>query len=103
VTSTLVPAWRVQGVQETELPADSARWWGTGKLVEFVAHLSDISVLHQLVSSVRREHCHWCGMELIGDRCCFCAAPLAPRSSRENQNRATGVPTEGTPSASPGP
>lgn len=79
VSGTLAPAWRVQGIQEVPLPAESATWWGTGKLVEFAAHLSDISVLHQLVSSVRRERCHWCGMELIGDRCCFCAAPLAPR------------------------
>ncbi|GHH77399.1 hypothetical protein GCM10018793_25380 [Streptomyces sulfonofaciens] len=99
VTGTLAPAWGVHGVQEAALPADSARWWGTAKLIEFVAHLSDISVIHQLVSSVRREHCHWCGLELIGDRCCFCAAPL----SRENQKRAAGVPTEGTPSAPPRP
>ena len=48
-----------------------------GKLVEFAAGMPDISVLYQLVSSVRREECHWCGLELIGDRCGFCAAPLA--------------------------
>ncbi|GHJ35345.1 hypothetical protein Sm713_09540 [Streptomyces sp. TS71-3] len=97
VTGTLAPAWGVRGVHETALPEDSGRWWGTQKLIEFAAHLSDISVIHQLVSSVRRERCHWCGMELIGDRCCFCAAPLA----RENQNRAAGVPTGRTPNASP--
>ncbi len=101
VTGTLAPSWQVQSIQEADLPVDSARWWGTGKLIEFVAHLSDISVIHQLVSSVRRERCHWCGMELIGDRCCFCAAPLPPRPPRENQTRAAGVPTDGTPPASP--
>ena len=96
VTTTLAPAWRVQGIHEAPLPAESARWWGTGKLVEFAAHLMDLSVIHQLVSSVRRENCHWCGMELIGDRCCFCAAPLPPRPPRENQRRTSGVPTGGT-------
>ncbi|MGJ7418736.1 hypothetical protein AB9128_23115 [Streptomyces cinereoruber] len=75
--TVLVPRWRIPGpVQETALPAASPGWWGTGKLVEFAAYLPDPAVLHQLVSSVRRETCHWCGMDLIGDRCGFCAAPL---------------------------
>ncbi len=77
-TATLAPAWRVQGVATVPLPAESARWWGTGKVAEFAAGLHDVSVLYQLVSSVRREECHWCGLELIGDRCGFCAAPLPP-------------------------
>ncbi|MFF5634138.1 hypothetical protein [Streptomyces sp. NPDC012825] len=76
VTGTLAPGWKVQGVEETALPAESPRWWGTGRLIEFAAHIPDLSVLYQLVASVRRERCHWCGMELIGDRCGFCAAPL---------------------------
>jgi hypothetical protein len=76
VTSTLAPAWQVQGVATVPVPEESARWWGTGKLVEFAAGLYDVSVLYQLVSSVRREECHWCGLELIGDRCGFCAALL---------------------------
>ncbi|MGW0120126.1 hypothetical protein [Streptomyces sp. NPDC003327] len=76
-TTTLVPRWQIQGpVQETALPAGSPAWWGTGKLVEFASYLPDLPVLYQLVASVRRENCHWCGMELIGDRCGFCAAPL---------------------------
>ncbi|MFF3483648.1 hypothetical protein ACFYXC_10225 [Streptomyces sp. NPDC002701] len=78
LTGTLAPAWRVQGVATVPLPAESARWWGTGKIAEFAAGLHDVSVLYQLVSSVRREECHWCGLELIGDRCGFCAAPLSP-------------------------
>lgn len=78
ITTTLAPAWRVQGVATVPLPAESARWWGTGKVAEFAAGLHDVSVLYQLVSSVRREECHWCGLELIGDRCGFCAAPLLP-------------------------
>jgi hypothetical protein len=78
VTASLAPAWRVQGVGTVPLPQDSARWWGTNRLVEFAAGLHDVSVLYQLVSSVRRETCHWCGLELIGDRCGFCAAPLPP-------------------------
>ncbi|WP_353944462.1 hypothetical protein ABII15_24605 [Streptomyces sp. HUAS MG91] len=83
VTGALARAWRVHGVTEARLPAESARWWATGKpgspgrIVEFAAAIPDISVLYQLVSSVRREDCRWCGLELIGDRCGFCAAPLS--------------------------
>ncbi|MCX5376243.1 hypothetical protein [Streptomyces sp. NBC_00091] len=76
VAAELAPAWQVQGVMENPLPADSARWWATPKLVEFAAAIPDVSVLYQLVASVRREQCGWCGFELIGDRCGFCAAPL---------------------------
>lgn len=94
VTGTLAPAWRVQHVQESILPADSPRWWGTAKMIEFAAFLPDISVLYQLVSSVRREVCSWCGIQLIGDRCGFCSAPLSPA---ENRTRAPGVLTQGTP------
>ncbi|WP_344179877.1 hypothetical protein [Streptomyces albidochromogenes] len=94
VTGTLAPAWQVSGVHETALPADSPRWWGTAKMIEFAAYLPDISVLYQLVASVRREKCHWCGVELIGDRCGFCSAPLTPP---ENQSRAAGVLNQGSP------
>ncbi|MFE6834703.1 hypothetical protein ACFVFI_07630 [Streptomyces sp. NPDC057705] len=76
VTAELVPAWQVQGVMENPLPGASPGWWGTPKLVEFAAGIPDLSVLYQLVASVRREECRWCGLELIGDRCGFCAAPL---------------------------
>ncbi|MEV7168867.1 hypothetical protein AB0O18_04160 [Streptomyces sp. NPDC093224] len=76
VTAELAPAWQVQGVMENPLPAASPGWWGTPRLVEFAAGIPDLSVLYQLVASVRRERCHWCGLELIGDRCGFCAAPL---------------------------
>ncbi|WP_030774496.1 hypothetical protein [Streptomyces sp. NRRL F-2664] len=77
VAAELAPAWQVQGVMENPLPAASPAWWGTPKLVEFAAGIPDLSVLYQLVASVRREQCRWCGLELIGDRCGFCAAPLA--------------------------
>ncbi|MBN3930439.1 hypothetical protein IQ279_12475 [Streptomyces verrucosisporus] len=92
VTGTLAPEWKAQAVHEAGLPADSPRWWGTGKLIEFAAYLPDISILYQLVSSVRREKCHWCAMEFIGDRCGFCTAPLL---SHENQNQASGVMNQG--------
>ncbi|GAA2320571.1 hypothetical protein OKJ48_27995 [Streptomyces kunmingensis] len=91
VTGVLAPAWRVTSVTEAQLPAESPRWWATGKggganpgrIVEFAAAIPDISVLYQLVSSVRREACHWCGLELIGDRCGFCSAPLAAEAPPE--------------------
>lgn len=91
VTSQLAPAWRVQGVGEAQLPAESGRWWATGRLVEFAAAIPDITMLYQLVSSVKREDCHWCGLELIGDRCGFCAAPLLPRDQRGRAHGALGT------------
>ncbi|WLQ40996.1 hypothetical protein P8A22_13960 [Streptomyces laculatispora] len=94
VQQTLAPAWKVQAMQDATLPADSSRWWGTGKLIEFAAFLPDISVLYQLVSSVRRETCHWCGMELIGDRCGFCSSPLP---ATENRIPSSGVLNHGAP------
>ncbi|MFI5802557.1 hypothetical protein [Streptomyces sp. NPDC051561] len=93
VTDTLAPSWKIQTAHEVGLPAGSAAWWGTPKVVEFAAFLPDISVLYQLVSSVRREQCHWCGIQLIGDRCGFCSAPVAPA---ENQKHAAGVLNRGS-------
>lgn len=77
VTGALAPAWRVQGVFEARLPDESARWWGTQKLIEFAAAIPDVAVLRQLVASVRRAECGWCGLELLGDHCAFCRSPLA--------------------------
>ena len=74
VTGTLAQAWNVLGLHETPLPAESAQWWGTGKLTEFCTYLPDLSVLYQLVTSVRQGTCHWCGIDVIGDRCVFCSA-----------------------------
>ncbi|MGY0018340.1 hypothetical protein [Streptomyces sp. cg35] len=105
VTGALARAWRVQGATETRLPAESPRWWATGKgghpgrIVEFAAAIPDISVLYQLVSSVRREECHWCGLELIGDRCGFCSAPLAADAPPE---RAGGTRTSLAPAVGAG-
>ncbi|GHA08147.1 hypothetical protein [Streptomyces purpurascens] len=74
VTATLAPSWKVQGLREIPLPSESPGWWGTGKLIEFCSYLPDLSVLYQLVTSVRRSSCHWCGIDVIGDRCVFCSA-----------------------------
>ncbi|MEU3658281.1 hypothetical protein AB0E77_00740 [Streptomyces sp. NPDC032940] len=74
VTGTLAPSWKVQGLHEAPLPQESPGWWGTGKLTEFCAYLPDLSVLYQLVTSVRQSTCHWCGIDVIGDRCVFCDA-----------------------------
>lgn len=96
VTASLAPAWRVQGVATVPLPEDSTRWWGTNRLVEFAAGLHDVSVLYQLVSSVRREVCHWCGLELIGDRCGFCSAALPPPPDAQSAITARALPRGGT-------
>ncbi|MFG2893620.1 hypothetical protein [Streptomyces sp. NPDC048248] len=93
VGGVLAPAWQVQGVHEDRLPAESPRWWGTQKLIEFAAAIPDLSVLYQLVASVRREPCRWCGVELIGDRCAFCAAPLRGAGSAGGaRGRSAGAP-----------
>ncbi|MEY9993908.1 hypothetical protein ABIE67_005940 [Streptomyces sp. V4I8] len=74
VTATLAKSWNAQGLREVVLPAESTAWWGTAKLIEFCAYLPDLSVLYQLVTSVRQNSCHWCGIDVIGDRCVFCSA-----------------------------
>ncbi|MER6530981.1 hypothetical protein [Streptomyces sp. NPDC001508] len=83
---TLAKSWGAHGLREAPLPAESASWWGTGRIIEFCSYLADLSVLYQLVTSVRRSTCHWCGVDVIGDRCVFCSAtppghePPAPRA-----------------------
>jgi hypothetical protein len=86
ISTTLAPSWNVKGLREVPLPAESPPWWGTSKLIEFCSFLPDLSVLYQLVASVRQSTCHWCGIDVIGDRCVFCSAtsPLT-----ENQNQLT--------------
>lgn len=82
----LAKAWGAHGLRETPLPAESSVWWGTGRMIEFTSYLADLSVLYQLVTSVRQTSCHWCGIDVIGDRCVFCSAtppdydPPAPRA-----------------------
>ncbi|ARQ68867.1 hypothetical protein [Streptomyces marincola] len=78
VTGRLAKQWQVQGLHPVPVPAESAAWWGTGKLVEFAAAIPDVSLLYQMVSQMRQESCHWCGLTLIGDRCAFCSAPVNP-------------------------
>jgi hypothetical protein len=80
VKGDLARQWRCRHVHEVPLPAASARWWGNQRLVEFAAHIPDPRVLHQLVTSVRRDPCGWCGLEIIGDECLFCSAPLEHRA-----------------------
>ncbi|MET8075275.1 hypothetical protein [Streptomyces sp. NPDC005303] len=84
VSGTLAKTWRIQGLREAPLPAESDRWWGTGKLIEFCSFLPDLSVLYQLVTSVRQNICHWCGIDVIGDRCVFCSA-TAPMTTVSQQ------------------
>ncbi|KUO21884.1 hypothetical protein [Streptomyces dysideae] len=82
VTAHLAKSWNVQGLREAGLPAESAAWWGTSKLIEFCAYLPDLPVLYQLVTSVRQGVCHWCGIDVIGDRCVFCSATPPPAPDR---------------------
>jgi hypothetical protein len=85
VTTTLAPSWNVQGLREVPLPAESASWWGTPKVTEFCSFLPDLSVLYQLVTSVRQSACHWCGIDVIGDRCVFCSATSPLTENQQNQ------------------
>lgn len=74
VTGELARQWQPRRVHEVALPEASPKWWGSHKLVEFAAYIPDLSVLYQLVTSVRRDICGWCGLEVIGDQCLFCSA-----------------------------
>ncbi|MGC0338222.1 hypothetical protein [Streptomyces sp. SLBN-8D4] len=89
VSGALARSWRIQGLREAPLPAESAEWWGTGKLIEFCTFLPDLSVLYQLVTSVRQNICHWCGIDVIGDRCVFCSAtaPVTPVPEQQQQHQ----------------
>lgn len=78
VSHRLARQWQVQALHPVPLPAESAQWWATTKLVEFAAAIPDVSLLYQMVSSMRQEACRWCGLTLIGDRCAFCSSPVAP-------------------------
>ncbi|MFE0739255.1 hypothetical protein ACFW2N_30630, partial [Streptomyces sp. NPDC058855] len=80
----------------------SQEWWGTGKVIEFASFLPDLSVLYQLVTSVRQNICHWCGIELIGDRCVFCSAtsPAAQATTGPSTTAATAAVNTST-TASP--
>jgi hypothetical protein len=81
ITGPLAAAWHSQQLREVPLPPDSARWWGTSRLVEFTAYIADVGMLYQLVTSVRRDTCAWCGLEVIGDQCLFCASKLSERAT----------------------
>ncbi|WP_234358068.1 hypothetical protein, partial [Streptomyces puniciscabiei] len=77
----LAGQWSVHGLREVPLPAESPVWWGTGRMTEFCSYLADLSVLYQLVTSVRQTTCHWCGLDVIGDRCVFCSATPPAREA----------------------
>jgi hypothetical protein len=81
ITGPLAAAWRSQPVREVPLPTDSVSWWGTSRLVEFTAYIADVGMLYQLVTSVRRDTCTWCGLEVIGDQCLFCSTRLGDRTA----------------------
>ncbi|WP_198545932.1 hypothetical protein [Actinacidiphila yeochonensis] len=81
VAGPLAAAWHTQHLRQVPLPPDSASWWGTSRLVEFTAYIADIGMLYQLVTSVRRDTCTWCGLEAIGDQCLFCATRLGERAA----------------------
>lgn len=91
VTGRLARQWQVQAVHPVPMPASSAEWWATPKVVEFAAAIPDVSLLYQMVSSMRQETCHWCGLTLIGDRCAFCSAPVATSLPTRRRQRAVAV------------
>jgi hypothetical protein len=79
VTTELVRQWRPGHVHDVPPPAASPRWWSSPRLVEFAAYIPDPGVLYRLVTSVRRDTCGWCGLEVIGDQCLFCSARVEGR------------------------
>ncbi|AEW96232.1 MULTISPECIES: hypothetical protein [Streptomycetaceae] len=82
VRNRLAADWRCGQLTETARPSDSAHWWGTSRSAEFTAHITDVGVLCRLVAAAHREPCRWCGLELLGDRCAFCATGNLPLPRR---------------------
>jgi hypothetical protein len=81
IAGPLAAAWHSRHLRQVPLPPDSAAWWGTSRLVEFTGYIGDVGMLYQLVTSVRRDTCPWCGLEAIGDQCLFCATRLGERTA----------------------
>ena len=94
VKGELARWWRPRLVHDLPLPAASTRWWGTGRLVEFTAYIPDVGSLYQLVTSVRKELCGWCGLEVIGDRCLFCSSPVAVGGTTAAAHRTATTPSQ---------
>jgi hypothetical protein len=99
VRRKLAIQWPVQALHEAKLPQESARWWGTVKMVEFATAIPDVRILYQLINSVRREQCSGCGMEFIGERCRLCSP--SPAVS-EKGKRSGSVVRSGTSGAESG-
>lgn len=99
IERTLVPSWQVEGVAAVPLPADSAGWWATGKVIEFAAGITDPSVLQHVVASVRRDQCPWCRLEIIGDRCVRCQTALPPPAPPSQTAAPPQTPTAPTATA----
>ncbi len=87
--------WKCQYLRDLPALPAAPRWWGTTKLVEFAAYIADVGVLYQLVSSAHRERCRWCGLEMVGDRCGFCAAVTAAPLPPPPPGRGTAPPESG--------
>lgn len=96
VSRVLAGHWRVAALESEQLPRESARWWGTSKLIEFAAAIPEISLLYQVICSVQRSSCYWCGLELIGDHCVFCLAPAGTNRSLTPPRGST-TPTDARP------
>lgn len=61
-------------VEDVEVPEEATEaWWGTKKVVELVAHPTDLSALAARVAGRRRGRpCEWCGATVAKSPCPFC-------------------------------
>lgn len=72
VRSTLAPALVLDGRVAAPSP-HGARWWGTDRVVEAVAHPTDLDALGAtLVAELHPRECRWCGYIVAAERCPLC-------------------------------
>ncbi|MFD9123258.1 hypothetical protein [Kitasatospora sp. NPDC059571] len=68
--------------EEVPQAPQAAAWWGSRRVVEFVAAIEDPQELLNAVLAAPARPCQWCGATVIGNSCPFCAMaaphPAAP-------------------------
>jgi hypothetical protein len=73
VAEFVEPALAGVELEEVEPSEWVPDWWGTSKVVEVVAHPTDIAELAaRLTRGLRRSPCQWCAELIAADRCPFC-------------------------------
>lgn len=68
----LLPELRPAATRSVPVQPASADYWGTKRVLEFVAFSAHPDALTSLVRNVRYRPCSWCGELVTSDPCPFC-------------------------------